>query len=171
MTNVHGGVKNTIIGKKVNPTMKLAPQFVLVLIPEPRERTFRGKSSLCIHGTLPRPRAYAPTYSIILARTNIEAVRSERGIASWAAAEAEGSVDRKSDGSRIKKNPKPQSRRPIVMIGMEERSILRLPIRSMRNRAAHVMMKLVTATTRDVNVGLSKPRIVKTVAEKYMREF
>lgn len=54
---VTAGVKNSIMGKNVNPTMKLAPQFVLVLSPDPRERTFRGKSSDCIHGTFPRPRA------------------------------------------------------------------------------------------------------------------
>ena len=57
------------------------------------------------------------------------------------------------------------------MIGIEERSILRLPIRSMSNNAAQVMIKFVMATTRDVKVGFSKPRIVKIVAEKYIREF
>jgi hypothetical protein len=33
------------------------------------------------------------------------------------------------------------------------------------------MTKLVKATDSDVNVGLEKPRMVKMVAEKYMREF
>lgn len=88
--------------------MKLAPQFVLVDIPDPRDRTFNGNSSLCttklgsvfinrvagwggsstigesetrsleshsLQGTFPRPRAYAATYSIILARTNDGASR------------------------------------------------------------------------------------------------
>jgi hypothetical protein len=68
--NVKAGVRNSIIGKNVRPTTKLAPQLVLVLSPEPNERTLRGKSSLCIHGTLPRPRAYAPTYIIILMSTS-----------------------------------------------------------------------------------------------------
>jgi hypothetical protein len=33
------------------------------------------------------------------------------------------------------------------------------------------MMKLVKATDSDVSVGLEKPRMVKIVAEKYIREF
>lgn len=39
--------------------MKFADQFVQVEREEPRERTERGKSSDCIHGTFPRPRAKA----------------------------------------------------------------------------------------------------------------
>jgi len=45
-------------GKNVNPTTKLASQLVDVASPLPRDRTLRGNNSLCIQGTLPRPRAY-----------------------------------------------------------------------------------------------------------------
>jgi hypothetical protein len=38
-------------------------------------------------------------------------------------------------------------------------------------RAAQVMRKFVTATVSDVKVGLSNPRMVKMVAEKYISEF
>lgn len=57
------------------------------------------------------------------------------------------------------------------MIGMDQRRIRLRPIRSMSSRAAQVMRKFVTATEREVRVGLSKPRIVKMVAEKYIKEF
>jgi len=131
----------------------------------------RGKSSLCIHGTLPSPRAYAPTYSITLASTSKGAVRSERGISSYADAEDDGFFELKSEGRAIKWNPTLQSKRPMDMIGIDQRRMRLRPMRSMRRRAAQVMKKLVTATVREVRVGLSNPRIVKIVAEKYINEF
>lgn len=57
------------------------------------------------------------------------------------------------------------------MIGMDQRRIRLRPTRSMSNRAAQVMRKFVSATEREVRVGLSKPRMVKMVAEKYIKEF
>ena len=57
------------------------------------------------------------------------------------------------------------------MIGIDQRRIRLLPTRSMRRRAAHVMRKFVTATVSDVKVGLSNPKMVKIVAEKYISEF
>src|SRR6185437_14226942 len=119
MTKVHAGVKNSIIGKNVKPTIKFAPQFVLVLIPEPRDRTLRGKSSLCIHGTLPRPRAYAPTYNMTLVRTSRGAVRCERGIDSCADAEEDGLSAIKPLGNVMKRKPTLQRRSPMAMIGIE----------------------------------------------------
>jgi len=74
-------------------------------------------------------------------------------------------------GRLMKKNPTALKRRPSDIIGNDPRRIRLLPTRSMRTRAAHVMMKLVTATVREVKVGLENPRIVKIVAEKYIREF
>jgi hypothetical protein len=71
----------------------------------------------------------------------------------------------------MKWNPKLQRRRPMDMIGMDQRRIRLRPIRSMSNRAAQVMRKFVSATEREVRVGLSKPRMVKMVAEKYIKEF
>ena len=71
----------------------------------------------------------------------------------------------------MKWNPKLQRRRPMDMIGMDQRRIRLRPIRSMSSRAAQVMRKFVTATEREVRVGLSKPRMVKMVAEKYIKEF
>jgi hypothetical protein len=44
---VHGGVSNSIIGRKVRPTMKLQPQLVAVEIDDPRDRTLRGNNSDC----------------------------------------------------------------------------------------------------------------------------
>lgn len=44
-------------------------------------------------------------------------------------------------------------------------------MRSMRRMATIVNRKFVTATVRDVSVGLLKPTMAKIVAEKYMREF
>ncbi len=171
MTNVQVGVKNAIIGKKVNPTTKLAPQLVLVLMPDPRDRTLRGNNSLCIHGTLPNPIAYAPTYNITLASTSIEAVREERGISSCATTEEGGFAALRSEGRSMKMNPILQSRRPVAIIGIEESRIRLRPIRSIRNRAAQVMMKFVIATVSDVSVGLAKPNSVNMVAEKYISEF
>lgn len=57
------------------------------------------------------------------------------------------------------------------MIGIDASSMRLLPMRSISSRAAHVMMKLVIATESDVKVGLEKPRRVKMVAEKYIKEF
>ena len=57
------------------------------------------------------------------------------------------------------------------MNGIEYKSILLLPIRSMRPSATSVNRKFVTATVKDVKVGLSNPTIVKMVAEKYINEF
>jgi hypothetical protein len=120
---------------------------------------------------LPSPRAYAPTYNITLASTSKGAVRSDRGISSYADADDDGFFELRSEGIAIKWNPTLQSKRPTDMIGMDQRRIRLLPIRSIRRRAAHVMMKLVTATVREVKVGLSKPSMVKMVAEKYIKEF
>jgi hypothetical protein len=44
---VHDGVSNSIIGKKVSPTMKLQPQLVAVEMDDPRDRTLRGNNSDC----------------------------------------------------------------------------------------------------------------------------
>jgi intein-encoded DNA endonuclease-like protein len=71
----------------------------------------------------------------------------------------------------MKWNPTLQSRRPIDMIGMDQRRIRLRPTRSIRRRAVQVMRKFVTATVREVKVGLSKPNMVKMVAEKYIKEF
>ena len=57
------------------------------------------------------------------------------------------------------------------MIGIDQRRIRLLPTRSIRTRAAQVRKKFVIATESEVNVGLEKPRRVKIVAEKYIREF
>ena len=56
-------------------------------------------------------------------------------------------------------------------MGIDQRSMRLLPTLSIKMRAAQVMIKLVVATDRDVNVGLEKPRMVKMVAEKYIKEF
>ena len=77
----------------------------------------------------------------------------------------------RSEGRLMKWKPTLQSRSPMAIMGMEPRRIRRLPIRSISSRATQVIRKLVTAITRDVKVGLLKPRMVKIVAEKYMREF
>jgi hypothetical protein len=45
--NVHDGVSNPIIGRKVRPTMKLQPQLVAVEIDDPRDRTLSGNNSDC----------------------------------------------------------------------------------------------------------------------------
>ncbi|KAI6777039.1 hypothetical protein HG530_000984 [Fusarium avenaceum] len=42
--------------------------LVAVATPLPTDRTAKGNSSLCIHGTLPRPSAYAATYIMMLMR-------------------------------------------------------------------------------------------------------
>lgn len=171
ITNVHTGVKNSIIGRKDNPTTKLAPQFVLVLKLDPIERTLNGNSSLCIHGTFPIPIAYEPVYTIMLARTSRGAVRSDNGTDSYADADEEGFSELKSAGSVINTNPTLHNRRPMVMIGIDRRRMRLLPTRSISTRAAQVMKKFVMATVREVNVGLSKPTMVNMVAEKYIREF
>ncbi len=57
------------------------------------------------------------------------------------------------------------------MIGIEYRRIRLLPTRSISTSAAQVIKKLVIATDMDVKVGLEKPRVVKIVAEKYIKEF
>jgi hypothetical protein len=44
-------------------------------------------------------------------------------------------------------------------------------MRSINKRATQVRKKLVRATEREVRVGEANPRIVKMVAEKYIREF
>lgn len=77
----------------------------------------------------------------------------------------------RSDGRVMKRKPRAQRRRPRTMMGREWRRILRRPMRSMRRRARQVMRRLVRATEREVRVGLEKPRRVKIVAEKYIREF
>lgn len=101
----------------------------------------------------------------------MEAVRSESGTSACAAAEEEGFSALRSSGRLMKMKPTLQSRRPKAMIGIEERRIRLRPMRSIRNRAALVMMKLVTATDNDVNVGLANPRRANMVAEKYIKEF
>ena len=159
------------MGRNVSPTTKLAPQLVLVLIPEPKERTFNGNNSLCIQGTLPSPRAYAPTYTITLAKTSKGAVRFDNGISSCAETDEEGFSELRSAGMRMNRKPTAQKRSPHAMIGIDQSSMRLLPTRSINTRAAHVMRKLVKATDSEVNVGLEKPSIVKIVAEKYMREF
>ena len=80
-------------------------------------------------------------------------------------------MELKSEGRRMKWNPTLQSKRPMDMIGMDQRRMRLRPMRSMRRRAAQVIRKLVTATVREVKVGLSNPRMVKMVAEKYIKEF
>jgi len=57
------------------------------------------------------------------------------------------------------------------MSGIDHRRIRLLPIRSTKTSATSVNTKLVTATTRDVRVGIGNPSIVNIVAEKYIREF
>jgi len=106
-----------------------------------------------------------------LARTSNGAVRSDKGILPWAAAEDDGFSELRSAGNRMKRKPTLQRRRPMAMIGMDHSSIRLLPTRSISSKAAQVIRKLVNATESDVSVGLEKPRIVKMVAEKYIREF
>jgi len=80
-------------------------------------------------------------------------------------------LELKSDGMVMKWNPTLQRRRPIDMIGMDPRRIRLRPIRSMSMSATQVIRKFIIATVREVRVGLSNPKIVKIVAEKYIREF
>jgi hypothetical protein len=68
-------------------------------------------------------------------------------------------------------NPRLQRRRPNAMIGIDQSRIRLLPTRSISSRATQVMTRFVMATERLVSVGLSNPRIVKMVAEKYINEF
>jgi len=105
-----------------------------------------------------------------LASTSKGAVRSESGISSCAD-EDDGFSEFRSEGREMKWNPTLQNRRPTAMIGIDQRRIRLLPTRSMSIRAAQVMRKFVTATVSDVKVGLSNPRMVKMVAEKYISEF
>lgn len=98
-------------------------------------------------------------------------MRSDKGISSWAAGDEDGFSELRSAGIVINRKPAEQSRSPRAMIGMDQRRIRLLPTRSINTRAAQVMMKFVVATDSDVNVGLEKPRMVKMVAEKYIREF
>ena len=108
---------------------------------------------------------------MMLARTSKGAVRSDKGISSWAAAEDDGFSELRSAGNWMNTNPALQIRRPTAMIGIDQSSMRLLPTRSIRTSAAQVMRKFVTATESDVNVGLEKPRMVKIVAEKYIKEF
>lgn len=71
----------------------------------------------------------------------------------------------------MKWKPMEQRMRPRIIMGIEMRRMRRRPMRSMRMRAAQVRMKFVRATDKEVSVGEVKPRIVKMVAEKYIREF
>lgn len=97
-------------------------------------------------------------------------MRSERGISSSVEVEEVVCVDSRSAGSLTKRKPAAQRQRPIAMIGIDRRRISRRPTRSIRNRATHVMMKLVTATESDVKVGLVNPSMVNIVAEKLEKE-
>ena len=107
----------------------------------------------------------------MLARISKGAVRSDNGIFSQAAAEDEGFSELRSEGNVINRNPPLESRRPNAMTGIDQSRMRLLPTRSISRRAPQVMRKFVSATDSEVNVGLSKPRTVKIVAEKYMREF
>lgn len=75
------------------------------------------------------------------------------------------------DGRSMKWKPMEQRRRAKNIMGIEMRRMRRRPIRSISMRAAQVRTKFVTATERDVRVGEEKPRMVKIVALKYIREF
>ena len=97
-------------------------------------------------------------------------MRSDNGISSWAAVE-EGFLELKSAGRVMKRKPTAQRTSPRAMMGIDHSRTRLLPTRSIKTRDAHVMIKLVEATESDVKVGLEKPRIVKIVAEKYIREF
>jgi hypothetical protein len=153
------------MGKNVNPITKFAPQFVEVDNAEPRERTLRGKSSDCIHGTFPSPMAYDAVY-IMIERTMIN------GAVEFGAGCGCGlSTAVISDGRSTYLNATAQSVRPIDMMGTEYSSMRRRPMRSIKTRAAHVITKLVTATDSEVSVGLEKPSMLKIVAEKYIKEF
>jgi hypothetical protein len=76
-----------------------------------------------------------------------------------------GGAASEEDGSWINENPYAESKRPAAMNGMEYSNIRLLPIRSMRKRAVTVKIKLVTATTKEVRVGVLNPRSVNIVAE------
>ena len=108
---------------------------------------------------------------MILARTTADAVRCDSGVSSHADAVDEGLSDVRPAGIVMKWNPTLQQRRPKAMTGVDQRRIRLLPTRSIRTRATQVIAKFVNATERDVIVGFPKPRIVKIVAEKYIREF
>jgi len=98
-------------------------------------------------------------------------VRCDRGIFSCAEGVGAGFSELKSAGRVMKWNPMLQKRRPAVMTGTEYRRMRLLPTRSISRRATQVIRKFVIATDMDVKVGLAKPRIVKMVAEKYIKEF
>lgn len=108
---------------------------------------------------------------MMLARTSKGAVRSERGTDSWADADEDGLSAMRSTGIVMKMKPALQSRSPTAMMGIEYNRIRRLPIRSISTKAATVRTKFVTATDREVSVGLENPRMLKMVAEKYIKEF
>ncbi|KAL2367107.1 hypothetical protein RJZ57_008555, partial [Blastomyces gilchristii] len=57
ITNVHWADIQSIMGRNVSPTTKLAPQFVPVASAEPSERTPSGNSSDCCQGIVPMPEA------------------------------------------------------------------------------------------------------------------
>jgi hypothetical protein len=70
MTNVQVGEIHRIMGRKVRPTTKFDPQFVAVARDDPRDRTFKGNSSACCHGTFPSPKAYDATKTARQNKTN-----------------------------------------------------------------------------------------------------
>lgn len=76
-----------------------------------------------------------------------------------------------ADGRTTKWKAAAQARRAKTITGTERRRMRRRPRRSIRRRERSVKAKLVTATERDVSVGVAKPMSEKRVAEKYMSEF
>lgn len=132
--------------------------------PDPRLRTERGKSSDCCQGTQPVPTAYAATYRIML-------MSIRRGEEEWIDSFVEPFTRFVSDGMLMKWKEAAQARRAKIMTGTERRRMRRRPRRSMSRRERIVKAKLVSATDRDVRVGVAKPMREKMVAEKYMSEF
>lgn len=57
------------------------------------------------------------------------------------------------------------------MKGIERRRIRRRPMASIRKRERRVNSMFAIATESEVNVGVEKASIEKSVAEKYIREF
>ena len=70
-----------------------------------------------------------------------------------------------------KKKATAQSKRLMIMMGMEYSSMRRRPTRSIRTRDRRVIPKFVTAIDSEARVGDEKPTSANMVAEKYMREF